>query len=65
MTQDMNHTITKVLKAMLVAAMISLAGGNAIAQVKVKGNVYGGGNAADVQTNTVVNISAGSVEGNV
>ena len=65
MTQDMNHTITKVLKAMLVAAMISLAGGNAIAQVKVKGNVYGGGNAADVQTNTEVNISAGSVEGNV
>ena len=65
MTQDMNHTITKVLKAVLVAAMMSLAGGNALAQVKVKGNVYGGGNAADVQTNTVVNISAGSVEGNV
>ena len=65
MTQDMNHTITKVLKAMLVAMMMSLTGGNAIAQVKVKGNVFGGGNEADVQTNTEVNISAGSVEGNV
>ena len=65
MTQDMNHTITKVLKAVLVVTMMSLTGGNAIAQVKVKGNVYGGGNAADVQTNTEVNISAGSVEGNV
>ena len=48
----------------LLAAL--LAGGNAHAEgVKVHGNVYGGGNLADVQVNTAVNISAGTIEGNV
>ena len=51
-------TLVLVLTAML-------AGGNAMAQVKVHGNVYGGGNAADVKINTEVNISAGQVDGNV
>ena len=31
----------------------------------IRGSVFGGGNAADVQTNTEVNISAGQVDGNV
>ena len=48
-----------------MATMMLLMGGNALAQVTVKGSVYGGGNEADVQTNTVVNISYGTVEGNV
>ena len=43
-----------------------LAGGNALAEgVVVHGSVFGGGNKADVQTNTEVNISTGQVEGNV
>ena len=33
--------------------------------VTIKGSVYGGGNAADVKVNTVVNIGGGNVEGNV
>ena len=33
--------------------------------VVVRGNVFGGGNAADVKINTEVNISTGQVEGNV
>ena len=33
--------------------------------VRIHGNVYGGGNNADVQTNTAVNIGAGQVDGNV
>ena len=65
MTQDMNHTITKVLKAVLVVTMMSLTGSHALAQVKVNGSVFGGGNEADVQVNTTVNISKGTVEGNV
>ena len=41
--------------------------GSVMAQagVVVTGNVYGGGNNADVQTNTAVNISGGDVRGNV
>ena len=61
----MNHTITKVLKAVLVVTMMSLTGSHALAQVKVNGSVFGGGNEADVQVNTTVNISKGTVEGNV
>ena len=58
----MNNRLTITL---LLAAL--LTGGNVSAQgVKVKGNVYGGGNAADVLTNTTVNITAGQVgEGQV
>ena len=39
--------------------------GKAVAQVTVKGSVFGGGNKADVQVNTIVNIGGGQVEGNV
>ena len=42
-----------------------LAGGSATAGVVINGSVFGGGNEADVQTNTTVNISAGQVKGNV
>jgi len=42
-----------------------LAGGSAMAQVVVSGNVYGGGNLADVKTDATVTISAGTVENNV
>ena len=65
MTQDKNHFFIKAFRAVLVATMMLLTGGNALAQVTVKGSVYGGGNEADVQTNTEVNISYGTVEGNV
>ena len=37
----------------------------AVAQVQVGGNVYGGGNQADVAVNATVNIGAGQVVGNV
>ena len=67
MTQDRNYTFVKTLRGVLVATMMVLSSGNAMAGVVVKGNVYGGGNQADVQTNTEVNISASTcqVEGNV
>jgi hypothetical protein len=65
MTQDMNHTFGKALRAVFVAIMMSLPGSHALAQVIVNGSVFGGGNDADVMVNTEVNISAGTVEGNV
>ena len=65
MTKDMNHTFVKALRAVFVAAMMSLTGSHALAQVTVYGNVYGGGNLADVKVNTRVNMSAGTVAGNV
>jgi len=52
------------LRVALMAAML-LVGVTAMAQVQVHGNVYGGGNLADVKTNTEVNMSAGAVYGNV
>ena len=52
-----------VFLAMLLTMMLTV--GNALAQVTVKGSVFGGGNAADVKINTTVNISYGTVEGNV
>ena len=59
MTQDSNHTIVNALRAVIVAAMVSLTGTQALADgVVVKGNVYGGGNKADVKRNTEVNICA-------
>ena len=61
----MNDTFRIALRAMVVAAMTLLAGSAATAQVKVYGNVYGGGNLADVKENTAVNMSAGQVYGNV
>ena len=42
-----------------------LAAGTVKAQVVIHGNVYGGGNLADVKINTEVNMSAGQVAGNV
>lgn len=65
MKQDMNDTFRIALRAMVVAAMTLLTGSAATAQVKVYGNVYGGGNLADVKENTAVNMSAGQVYGNV
>ena len=61
MIQDKTYTFTKALRAVLVAAMMLLTGGLAMAQVTVNGNVYGGGNAADVGANATVNIAAGSM----
>ena len=61
MKQDMNHTFGKALRAVFVAGMMSLTGSHALAQVTVNGNVYGGGNAADVGADATVNISAGTM----
>ena len=62
MTQDMNHTFVKTLKAVLVAAMMLLTSSNAMADgVVVKGNVYGGGNLAPVGKTVTVNIKAGQI----
>ena len=57
------------LKGVLMAALL-LVSVTVVAQststgVVVHGNVYGGGNLADVKTNTEVKMSAGTVEGNV
>ena len=65
MKQDMNDTFRIALRAMVMAAMTLLASSTATAQVKVYGNVYGGGNLADVKENAAVNMSAGQVYGNV
>lgn len=66
MKQDMNDTFRIALRAMVVAAMTLLASSTATAQgPTVHGNVYGGGNLADVKENTAVNMSAGQVYGNV
>ena len=61
----MNDTFRIALRAMVVAAMTLLTVSTAMAQVEVYGNVYGGGNLADVKENTAVNMSAGHVFGNV
>ena len=58
----------RLIYTLLLTAL--LAGGSitSMAQttgVRVKGNVYGGGNLADVKTNTAVNMSTGTVEKNV
>ena len=57
-------------KYILASALLMgtlLISGKAMADggVKIHGNVYGGGNLADVKTNTEVNMSAGTVEGHV
>ena len=36
-----------------------------VAQIKIGGNVYGGGNAGDMTGNTSVTVSAGDIQGNV
>ena len=55
----------KALRSVLMAAMLLTVSGTAMAGVVVHGNVYGGGNQADVKTNTEVNMRTGQVEGNV
>ena len=66
MTQDMNHTFVRTLRAMLVVIVMLLTVSNALAEgVVVKGSVYGGGNLADVKGNAEVIMSTGTVEGNV
>lgn len=65
MTQDMNHTFGKALRAVFVAAMMSLTGSHALAQVTVNGNVFGGGNLAEVKGRVEVNIKAGTVVNDV
>ena len=65
MTQDRNHTFVKTLRARLVVIMMLLTGSHALAQVTVSGNVYGGGNLAEVGGSVTVNMKAGTVEKDV
>ena len=65
MTQDMNHTFGKALRAVFVVTVMSLTGSHALAQVTVNGNVYGGGNLAEVKGHVTVNIGAGTVVNDV
>ena len=53
----------RLIYTLLLTAL--MASTNASAGVTIKGNVYGGGNLADVKTNTTVNMGGGQVEGNV
>lgn len=61
----MNHTLGKALRAVFVAAMMSLTGSHALAQVTVNGNVFGGGNLATVGGSVTVNMETGTVSGSV
>ncbi|MBO6032754.1 MAG: hypothetical protein J6Q22_15055 [Prevotella sp.] len=66
MTQDMNHTFVKAFRAMSMITVMLLTSATAMADgVVIRGSVYGGGNLADVKTNTEVNMSTGTVKGNV
>ena len=74
MTQDRNDTFRNALRAVVVAAMLLLVNGMAMADgdtpatpqgVRVHGSVYGGGNLADVKGNTEVNMSTGKVFCNI
>lgn len=71
MSQDSNYTFVKALRAVFITTMLLLTAVTVMAEddtpkgVVVKGNVFGGGNQADVQVNTTVEISTGKVEGNV
>ena len=61
----MNGTFRIAFRAMVVAAMTLLTGSTATAQVHVKGNVFGGGNLAEVGGSVTVNIKAGTVDNDV
>ena len=62
----MNNSFAKALKAVFAGTLMFVTWPNAMADgVVVHGNVFGGGNQADVKINTEVNISTGQVEGNV
>ena len=50
---------------LLTALMASMDASAGVTGVTIKGNVYGGGNLADVKTNTEVNMGGGTVAGNV
>ena len=74
MIQDKNDTFKNALRAVVVAAMLLLVNGMAMADgdtpatpqgVRVHGSVYGGGNLADVKGNTEVNMSTGKVFCNI
>ena len=53
------------MAAILMAGSTAMADGSSTTGVKVHGNVFGGGNEADVKVNTEVNISTGKVYGSV
>ncbi len=73
MKQDMNNSLSKALKAVFAGTLMFVTYANAMAEddvqstprVIVHGNVYGGGNLADVKENTEVNMSTGTVNGSV
>ena len=69
MKQDMNGTFRIAFRAMVVAAVTLLTGSAAMAQTStgptIHGNVYGGGNLAEVKGHVTVNIKAGTVENEV
>ena len=58
----MKMRIRKIYALLLTAV---LTAGSAMAQVRVNGSVFGGGNMADVKINTTVNIQTGKVLGSV
>ena len=51
----------KAFRVLLVATMMLLTASNVEAQVRINGSVYGGGNLADVNGNTEVNIGGGTI----
>ena len=55
----------KALRTVLAVTLMLLTGGGALAQVKVSGSVFGGGNLATVGGSVTVNMSAGTVEQDV
>ena len=62
----MNNSFAKALKAVFAGTLMFVTCTNALADgVVVHGSVYGGGNLADVKTNTTVNMAGGTVAGNV
>ena len=69
MKQDMSDTFRIAFRAMVVAVMTLLTGSAAMAQTStgptIHGNVYGGGNLAEVKGHVTVNIKAGTVENDV
>ena len=62
----MNNSLSKALRAVFAGTLMFVTCTNAMADgVVVHGSVYGGGNLADVKTNTEVNMAGGTVAGNV
>ena len=69
----MNNSLSKALRAVFVGTLMFVTCTNAMADgetqttsgVVIHGSVYGGGNLADVKTNTEVNMAGGTVAGNV